>query len=71
VKLETGEYSTGEKRKPVMVYANTVKHLENLQQLVLVLLTVIARMINDRGDAAQYLAKATAMNFPDIGRLKA
>jgi len=28
-------------------------------------------MISDRGDAAEYLAKATAMNFPDIMRLTA
>jgi len=28
-------------------------------------------MISDSGDAAEYLSKATAMNFPDIMRLTA
>jgi hypothetical protein len=34
-------------------------------------LTVIARLHTDSGDAAEYLAKATAVNFPDIRRLTA
>jgi len=38
VKLETGEYSAEEENKPVMMYANTIEHLENLQQLISVLL---------------------------------
>jgi len=38
VKLETGEYSTVEENKPVMMHADTIEHLENLQQLVSVLL---------------------------------
>ena len=38
VKLETGEYSTAEENKPVMMYANAIEHLENLQQLVSLLL---------------------------------
>jgi len=69
VKLETGEYSTGEKGKPEMMYANAIKNLKKLQQLISVILTVIARMTSDSGDAAEYLAKVTAMNFPDIMRL--
>jgi hypothetical protein len=40
VKLETGEYSAEEKSKPVMMYANTIQHLENLQHLVSVLLNI-------------------------------
>jgi len=27
VKLETGEYSTEEENKPVMIYAHTIEHL--------------------------------------------
>jgi len=27
VKLETGEYSTAEENKPVMMYANAIEHL--------------------------------------------
>ena len=38
VKLETGEYSTEEENKSVMMYANTIQHLENLQHLVSVFL---------------------------------
>jgi hypothetical protein len=38
VKLETGEYSTEEENKPVMLYANAIQHLENLRHLVSVLL---------------------------------
>ena len=38
VKLETSEYSTEEENKSVMMYANTIQHLENLQHLVSVFL---------------------------------
>jgi hypothetical protein len=38
VKLGTGEYFTEEENKPVMMYANRVQHLENLQHLVSVFL---------------------------------
>jgi len=38
VKLETGEYLTEEENKPLMMYANTIEHLANLQQLISVLL---------------------------------
>jgi len=38
VKVETGEYSKEEENKSVMMYANTIQHLENLQHLVSILL---------------------------------
>jgi hypothetical protein len=72
VKVETGEYSTAEENKPIMMYANKIKNLKkkNLQRLVSVL-TVAAGMNSDSADAAKYLSQATGMNFPDIMRLTA
>jgi len=37
MKLKTSEYSTEEEKKPVMMYANTIKIFKNLQHLVSVL----------------------------------
>ena len=71
VKLETGEYSTAEENKPVMMYANTIKMFKNPQQFFFLYLTVTARINIDSGDAAEYLAKATALNFPYIRLLTA
>jgi predicted lactoylglutathione lyase len=36
VKLETGEYSTEEEDKLVMMYAKTIQHLDNVQHEFLV-----------------------------------
>jgi hypothetical protein len=44
VKLETGEYSTAEENKPVMLYANTIKKsLKKLQYLVSVILNSFSK----------------------------
>jgi hypothetical protein len=48
VKLETGEYSTEEEYKPVMMYANTIKMVKkNYSSWCRYFLTVIERMHSD------------------------
>jgi hypothetical protein len=70
VKLETGEYSTAEENKLVMMYDNTIIK-KNYSFWFHYFLTVIARMHSDSADSAQCLGEATAMNFADIMRLTA
>ena len=48
-----------------------LKNLKHYNFLFQYFLTVLARLHSVSADAAEYLAKATAMNFPIIRRLTA
>jgi hypothetical protein len=50
-----------------MMYAKTIKNLKKTySSWFQYFLTATARMNSDSGDAAEYLAKVTDMNCPDI-----
>jgi hypothetical protein len=68
--VDTGEYSTAEENKPIMMYANKIKNPKKTYCIWFqYFLTVAARLHSDSAGAAEFLSQATAMNFPDIMRL--